>query len=277
MRFFCHSQNQAVETPMRLATLLFLMMILGSSTAAVAQVEKNPPQKPEATPAPEKVQTQKVLFVGNSFTFWRGGLDQHLKILSQSMSPELGYETKAVTRGGASLEVMWKRTSAAEEIRNGKYDVVILQEDIPETTVESFQTYSKKFVDLVRESGARPILFMAWDYQRLNWISMKEIAEAHFRVGKSLKVEVAPVGFAWALCKERQPALNLYTRDAEHPSVAGMYLSLLVIESTISGKSPLTRAPKKLEIPGLQQLNEKGRNFLREVARDALAEWKKKN
>ena len=59
--------------------------------------------------------------------------------------------------------------------------------------------------------------------------------------------------------------------------MAGMYLSLLVIESTISGKSPLTRAPKKLEIPGLQQLNEKGRNFLREVARDALAEWKKKN
>ena len=193
------------------------------------------------------------------------------------MSPELGYETKAVTRGGASLEVMWKRTSAADEIRKGKYDVVILQEDIPETTVESFQTYSKKFVDLVRESGARPILFMAWDYQRLNWISMKEIAEAHFRMGKSLKVEVAPVGFAWALCKERQPALNLYTRDAEHPSVAGMYLSLLVIESTISGKNPLTRAPKKLEIPGLQQLNEKGRNFLREVARDALAEWKKKD
>ena len=80
-----------------------------------------------------------------------------------------------------------KRTSAADEIRKGKYDVVILQEDIPETTVESFQTYSK-VCRPVRESGARPILFMAWDYQRLNWISMKEIAEAHFRMGKSLKV-----------------------------------------------------------------------------------------
>ena len=256
-----------------------LILLLFSTTTLQAQTEPAPSDKKEPKNAekPADSPTIRVLFIGNSFTFWRGGLDQHLKILSQSMSPELGYETKAVTRGGASLEVMWKRTSAAEEIRKGKYDVVILQEDIPETTVESFQTYSKKFVDLVRESGARPILFMAWDYQRLNWISMKEIAEAHFRVGKSLKVEVAPVGFAWALCKERQPALNLYTRDAEHPSVAGMYLSLLVIESTISGKSPLTRAPKKLEIPGLQQLNEKGRNFLREVARDALAEWKKKN
>ena len=256
-----------------------LILLLFSTTTLQAQTEPAPSDKKEPKNAekPADSPTIRVLFIGNSFTFWRGGLDQHLKILSQSMSPELGYETKAVTRGGASLEVMWKRTSAAEEIRKGKYDVVILQEDIPETTVESFQTYSKKFVDLVRESGARPILFMAWDYQRLNWISMKEIAEAHFRVGKSLKVEVAPVGFAWALCKERQPALNLYTRDAEHPSVAGMYLSLLVIESTISGKSPLTRAPKKLEIPGLQQLNEKGQNFLREVARDALAEWKKKN
>ena len=268
------------ENPIhRRAFHALLILLLFSTTTLQAQTEPAPSDKKEPKNAekPADSPTIRVLFIGNSFTFWRGGLDQHLKILSQSMSPELGYETKAVTRGGASLEVMWKRTSAAEEIRKGKYDVVILQEDIPETTVESFQTYSKKFVDLVRESGARPILFMAWDYQRLNWISMKEIAEAHFRVGKSLKVEVAPVGFAWALCKERQPALNLYTRDAEHPSVAGMYLSLLVIESTISGKSPLTRAPKTLEIPGLQQLNEKGRNFLREVARDALAEWKKKN
>ena len=81
MRLFSSSQNLAVEIPGRLATLLFLTMIIGSTTTAVAQVEKIPPQEPEVTPAPEKVQTQKVLFIGNSFTFWRGGLDQHLKIL----------------------------------------------------------------------------------------------------------------------------------------------------------------------------------------------------
>ena len=248
----------------------FLLLLLFSMGSLHAQPQPEPPQKPpnpKPVENPPSVKSKKVLFIGNSFTFWRGGLDQHLKILSDSMSPPLGYQTKAVTRGGASLEVMWKRTPAVEEIKTGNYDIVILQEDIPETTVDSFRTYSEKFVNLVRESGARPILFMAWDYQRLNWISMEEIAAAHREMEKKLKVEVAPVGFAWALSKKRQPALNMYTRDAEHPSVAGMYLSLLVIESTMSGKSPLTRSPKELKIRGLEQLNENGRKFLKEVAR----------
>jgi len=257
----------------------FLLLLLFSMGSLHAQPQPEPPQKPpnpKPVENPPSVKSKKVLFIGNSFTFWRGGLDQHLKILSDSMSPPLGYQTKAVTRGGASLEVMWKRTPAVEEIKTGNYDIVILQEDIPETTVDSFRTYSEKFVNLVRESGAHPILFMAWDYQRLNWISMEEIAAAHREMEKKLKVEVAPVGFAWALSKKRQPALNMYTRDAEHPSVAGMYLSLLVIESTMSGKSPLTRSPKELKIRGLEQLNENGRKFLKEVARDAISQWKKK-
>ena len=171
---------------------------------------------------------------------------------------------------------MWKKSAAIEQINKGKYDVVILQEDLPETTVDSFRTYSKKFIDLVRKSGARPILFMAWDYERLNWISMEEIANAHLDVCRKLKVEVAPVGYSWALSKKRQPSLNMYVRDAEHPSVAGMYLSLLIIESTISGKSPLTRSVENLDIPGLDQLNSKGRRYLQEVARDALKAWKQK-
>lgn len=264
-----------VVRPLHLS--LFLALIIPAGLFAQVK-SQDPPKEPLPKPIskPEKTATKKILFIGNSFTFWRGGLDQHLKMLSEAMSPPLGYETKSVTRGGASLEVMWKKTSAVEEIKKGQYDIVILQDDIPETTIDSFKTYSKKFVDLVRESGARPILFMAWDYERLNWISMEEIANAHLEVSRKLKVEIAPVGFSWALSKNRQPSLNMYVRDAEHPSVAGMYLSLLIIESTISGESPLTRSPKELKIPGLDQLNAKGRKYLQEVARDALKLWRKK-
>jgi len=68
----------------------------------------------------------------------------------------------------------------------------------------------------------------------------------------------------------------MYILDAEHPSVAGMYLSLLVIESTISGKSPLTRSTEKLKIKGLKQLDAKRKRYLQEVARDALKIWKQR-
>lgn len=221
-------------------------------------------------------QTTKILLIGNSFTYWRGGLDRHLKTLSRSMALKPDYQTKAVTRGGASLEVMWKRTSAAAEIKKGNYDIVILQEDLPETTVESFRIYSKKFVDLVRQMGARPILFMTWDYKRLNWISMEEIADAHLELSRKLKVEVAPVGVGWALSKKRRPDLDMYEKDAEHPSAAGMFLSLLVIESTISGKSPLNRSSKKLKIKGLEKHAAKDIKDLQTLAEDAIKIWQQK-
>ncbi|NCG56543.1 MAG: hypothetical protein GWP35_06525 [Proteobacteria bacterium] len=251
-------------------TILLLVIVLQSTCLATSIFgDEKTPQEPETAAV------VKVLFVGNSFTFWNGGLDRHLKILSDSMTPPLGYQTESVVKGGASLEVMWNRTKAVEKINKGNYDIVILQEDIPETTVVSFKEYSNKFIELVRKSGARPILFMAWDYERLNWISMQEIIEAHLEVSKSLKVEVAPVGLAWSLSKKRQPALNMYAKDAEHPSVPGMYLSLIVIEATISGKDPRSRAPKKLPIKNLETLNSEGRKFLRNIAKESILQWKK--
>lgn len=256
---------------------LFITVI--SATSLLAQSEINAGlqvSNAESRSKPEQSGIKKILLIGNSFTFWRGGLDKHLKILSKAMSPPLGYQTKAITRGGASLEVMWKKTSAVDEIKEGKYDIVILQGDIPETTVDSFRNYSKKFVDLVRETGARPIVFMTWHYDRLNWISMHEIADAHLEVSRKMEVQVAPVGTAWTLSNKRRPDLDMYDKDAEHPSVAGMYLSLLIIESTISGESPLTRSPKKMKIPGLKKLDNRTKRELQKVAQDALKLWKQR-
>ena len=168
---------------------------------------------------------------------------------------------------------MWNRTSAVEEIVAGGQDVVVLQGDIPETTVESFRTYARRFVELVRKANARPILFMAWDYARLDWISMEEIAAAHRAAATELKVEVAPVGLAWSQARTARPDLDLYSRDREHPSVAGMYLSLMVIEATISGADPRTRAPDDLAIRGLQRLAPEDRAFLCGIAAQAIQDW----
>ncbi|MDE0958393.1 MAG: SGNH/GDSL hydrolase family protein [Planctomycetota bacterium] len=215
----------------------------------------------------------RVLFVGNSFTFWRGGLARHLETLSAAMVPPLGYQAEQVVQGGASLKVMWNQTDAANQIASGNFDVVVLQEDLPETDVASFRNYSRKFVEAVRQAGARPILFMAWEYDRLDWISLDEIITAHRQVADQLQVEVAPVGLAWRNSKIQQPDLNMYARDAEHPSVAGMFLSLMVIEGTISGIDPVDRVPDALPIRGLQQLDGDALQFLRSIAGQSIRQW----
>lgn len=215
----------------------------------------------------------RVLFVGNSFTFWRGGLARQLETLSAAMVPPLGYQAEQVVQGGASLKVMWNQTDAANQIASGNFDVVVLQEDLPETDVASFRNYSRKFVEAVRQAGARPILFMAWEYDRLDWISLDEIITAHQQVADQLQVEVAPVGLAWRNSKIQQPDLNMYARDAEHPSVAGMFLSLMVIEGTISGIDPIHRVPDALPIRGLQRLDGDTLQFLRNIAGQSIRQW----
>ena len=216
---------------------------------------------------------KRVLFIGNSFTYSHGGLWKQLKILSDSMNPKLDYKTSRVVKGGASLEVMWKNTKAVEVIAKGGWDVVVLQEDIPETTIDSFQKYSRMFVKAVREVGARPILFMAWEYDRLGWISMNEIAEAHKDMSSELNVDVAPVGLAWSNSRTSKPDLDMYSGDREHPSFAGMYLSLIVIEATISSADPLSRSPEKLPIRGFNRLGSDNAKYLRKMASKTIQMW----
>ena len=250
---------------MRKSVTPLLLLMLGCSTVEEPTVGVAPPQRPAST---------RALFVGNSFTFWRGGLWRQLKTLSERHDPPLGYTTDCVVRGGASLEVMWNKTKARRRIAEGAWDVVVLQGDIPETTVSSFRDYAARFTDAVRDVGARPVLFMAWAYERLDWISFDEILQAHQEAAAALQVEVAPVGLAWQNARARRPELDMYGRDREHPSVAGSYLALMVIEATISGLPPVGHDPDEVRLPGLERIEPEDATFLQEVARATIAQWR---
>src|SRR6185436_18019074 len=77
-----------------------------------------------------------------------------------------------------------------------------------------------------------------WAYDRLGWISMKEIADAHRLLAKELGVDVAPVGLAWQQASAERPSLDLYAADREHESLAGMYLATCVVYATVFEKDP---------------------------------------
>ena len=103
------------------------------------------------------------------------------------------------------------------------------------------ETIRERFGDFVTEivdAGAEPVLFMAWAYERLGWITMQEIAQAHYGIGEELGVAVAPVGIAWQRAMEERPDLDMYGDDEEHPSIYGTYLAVNVVYATVYGMSP---------------------------------------
>ncbi len=181
---------------------------------------------------------RKILFVGDSFTFVQEGIYTHFERLAAAAHPPLTVTADKSVRGGAFLHRLWDLKEPVKAIDTGAYDVVVLQEDIPETTVADFREYAGKFVAEVRKNHARPVLFMAWEYPRLGWISMAEIAQAHRDVAKELNVDVAPVGLAWQLASKQRSEISFYGPDREHPNIYGTYLATCVIYATIYSQDP---------------------------------------
>jgi hypothetical protein len=181
---------------------------------------------------------RRILFIGDSFTYTQGGIYTHFEQLAATANPPLAVTTDKVTAGGAFLKRLWEMQTPVKAIDSDSFDVVVLQDDIPETTVDTFRQYARLFVDEVRRHKARPVLFMAWAYQRLGWISMEQIAQAHRDLAKELNVDVAPVGLAWQRAVQERPDLDMYASDREHPSVYGMYLATCVVYATVYRKNP---------------------------------------
>lgn len=198
--------------------------VLAAATITLAAVSQQAPAR--------------ILFIGNSLTFYNEGLWRHLERLASHEAPPRTIVTGRSVFGGAYFKSLWARSEPRQAIHAAPYDVVVLQEDLPETRVDDFREYARHFVTEVRRAGARPVLLMAWAYPRLGWISMSEIAAAHRDAADELNVEVAPAGLAWDRAMEARPALALYASDREHPSLAGTYLTTAVVYATIFAKDP---------------------------------------
>lgn len=189
-------------------------------------------------PSAQSPAPRKILFVGDSFTYAQGGLDNHFTKLAASSPSPLVVSTARAVAGGAFLKVLWEMKTPVTAIDTGNFDVVVLQDDIPETNVDYFRQYARLFVEEVRKHNGRPVLFMAWAYERLGWISMQQIAEAHRRLAKEMNVDVAPVGLAWQRSIAERPRLDMYDTDREHPSISGTYLATCVVYATLYGANP---------------------------------------
>ena len=183
------------------------------------------------TPTPSK----HILFIGNSYTYINGGLDQQLKGLAPSS------ETASVAVGGYTLEQHWNAGTALQTIRQGGWDYVVLQEQsqTPIFDREKFYEFATKFDGEIRHSGAKTVLLMTWERpDSVGYgVTTANLAAAVNALGAQLGARVAPAGSAFALSLRERPDLTLYSQDG-HPTVYGTYLAACVLYATIFGQTP---------------------------------------
>jgi len=212
----------------------------------------------------------KILFVGNSFTFINGGIEAHVRELAASAVPTKFIQVESKTRAGATLAIHYRQSDVLEAIRDGAYDVVILQGDIPELTEQSirpFLEYARLFDQEIKDAGAKTMFFMTWPYERLSWITLEEIVEAHSDISTELNASVAPVGLAFQRALAKRPSLDMLIGDKEHESIHGTYLAASVIYSSLFGESPVGLPYAPTEVSTEESA------FLQGIAWETVQKW----
>ena len=212
--------------------LLFLASLVPSSTIGAERQTTQP--------------TLRVLFIGNSYTYFNNLGDMVAGIAAAGTGPKIA-PTLAV-RGGQSLQWHLDNGPAMAALKTGTWDYVVLQEQsmLGVATLDgkaviadpsAFHAAVREWARRVRSVGAKPILFMTWA-RRSALPEQAKLSEAYVSIGRELNIAVAPVGEAWSAARTRWLSLDLHIFDESHPTAAGSYLAACVIFSTLTGRDP---------------------------------------
>ena len=229
---------------------LFLVSLLLFACAA----KPTPALLLPATNTPESVATLdmdsplRVLFIGNSFTFFND-LPGMFADLAGSGGHQVDVAMSAY--GGWTCEDHAESTQTLDMIAQGKWDYVVLQEQsrLPALVDQrSEKMYpAVRFLDeKIQENGANTVLFMTWaakngipDIGYPDFVMLQdEIQTGYLEIANELDVMVSPVGAAWRDVLSRGSQLNLWQADGIHPAPEGTYLAALVFYAAFFQESP---------------------------------------
>ncbi len=182
---------------------------------------------------------RRVLLVGNSHTYYNGGVDAHLQQLINEARPQWGVTVQARTAGGYTLENHYQDPATQSAISTGDWDLVILQEQSsrPMNDPQLFFQYSMALDSLITASGAQTGFYMTWAW-RNNPEMYIPIRDAYTYIGAYLGALVAPVGVGYYNSANSDPAVDLYAPDNYHPSLAGTYLAACTMLASIWNINP---------------------------------------
>ena len=219
---------------------------------------------------------KRVLFIGNSYTSCN---DMPLMIqkLAEAAHEQERLSFKAFTVGGCTLSRHWLRTGARLEVRKGRWDHVVLQEQstTPIAQRETMHGYARLFDTEVLMAGAKTVFFLTWA-RRHRPHDQEALTDAYVSIAKELKAQVAPVGLAWQMALEQQPGIKLHDSDKSHPTRTGSYLAACVFYTTLYGRTPLglpgrlLTTTKSGQMKAIVNLRPQEAMFCQQIAWDAV-------
>ncbi len=186
-----------------------------------------------------------VLFVGNSYSF---GVPKAFSKLATAhgKSVRVGH----ATYGGWSLKQHSANEPTLRKIRDGHWDVVVLQEhsEIPSWSPKKRDAAMfpplRALVTEVRKTGALPVLYQTWgrrDGEKGHFHDDFHAMTARLRAGYQAAATnaggllVVPVGDAWEKEYSAGRGASLFVEDGSHPTAGGNELTATVFYKAFFG------------------------------------------
>jgi hypothetical protein len=214
----------------------FIISVLCFLLSAQGTIEVRRNGKVVVTDHQPPARAIRVLFIGNSLTFWN-----EMPFLTRRVAGSLAADPALATEfsgmGGATLRQHWEKGAALRRIREGKWNFVVLQAQSGEMmrSPEETKKYAAMFDHEIDRAGAKTVIFETW--QPLGSAGTQSQLNARYvALAKELDAVVAPVGAAWEILQRRR--LNLFDPGGVHPNLRGSYLAACVFFATFYNVSP---------------------------------------
>lgn len=195
-------------------------------------------------------QSTRVLFIGNSYT-GVNDLPEMTRQLALSMGETLTVASS--TPGGYTFQQHTTNATTQNLIDQGAWDFVVLQEQSqlpsfpPSQVASECLPYAQALVDTIRAHSpcAEPVFYMTWGRENgdaqncASWPPVctyegmqQQLRQSYLQMAEDNSAACAPAGMAWKRVRTEFPAINLYSSDGSHPTVAGTYLVACTMYST---------------------------------------------
>jgi hypothetical protein len=183
-----------------------------------------------SSPAGNNGKAIAILFIGNSYSF---GVPEELKRIAARDG--LNLRIGQVTHGGWTLEKHSRNEETLRAIREGGWDVVVLQEQsrIPSQPVKrviAMFPHLRQLADEARAHGAMPVLYQTWGYldgdphragDDFHAMTARVRDGYHAASQYAGGLHVIPAGDAWEQEMTAGRGKRLFLEDGSHPSRHG--------------------------------------------------------
>jgi len=232
--------------------------------------------------------TKRVLFIGNSYTY-ANNLPQMVADVTASAGDTLFFDSNSI--GGYTFQQHTANATTLSKISSGNWDYVVLQEQsqlpsfpIGQVEAECFP-YATILDSMINDVNpcAETVFFMTWGRKNgdasncsmwppvCTYNGMDSLLNLRYRMmADSNDAILSPVGAVWHYIRQNFPAIELYSADESHPSVAGSYAAACCFYSALFRKNPtLITFNSSLTVSEAENI----RNAVKLIVYDSLMNW----